>query len=161
MTNFLAVDVRQHHVQDDNVRTILLDHQSGIEAVGSDAHLETAVLLKELVHQLDQFRIVVHQKHFAFAAFQCIGGDAIVSHEFVEGFTRNAPEARSGHAEPFQLAVVEATDDGLLTDFANFGGFAGRKNGFHASFIPYWYTASRTSVASNGLPSAVRDRDHP
>jgi hypothetical protein len=59
------------------------------------------------------------------------------------------------------LAVVEATDNGLLTDFANFGGFAGRENSFHAFFIPYWHTASRTSVAPNAFPSAVRDRDHP
>src|SRR5579884_2050317 len=161
MANFLAVDVRQHNVQDDNVRTVLLDHQPGVEAVRGDAHLETAVLFEELVHQLDQFGVVVYQKHFALAAFQCIGRDAIVPHEFVEGFARDAPETGSGHAEPLQLAVVETTDDGLLTDFANFGGFAGRENSFHASFIPYWHTASRTSVASNGFPSAVRDRDHP
>jgi hypothetical protein len=30
------------------------------------------------------------------------------------------------------LAIVKATDDGLLADLADSGGFASRKNGFHA-----------------------------
>ena len=123
--------------------------------------LEAAVLVEELVHHLDQLDVVVHQQNLALAALQRVGGNAVVLHEFVQSFARDAPEAGTGHAEALQLAVVETTDNGLLADLADFGGFAGRKNSFHAFIIPYWHTASRTSVVSNGFPSAVRDRDHP
>src|SRR5262249_19543171 len=72
----------------------------------------------------------------ALSAFERIGGNAVVLHEFVKGLARDAPEPGARDAESLQLAVVEATDDGLLTDFANFGGFASREDGFHALYHP-------------------------
>src|SRR5262249_42399516 len=73
---------------------------------------------------------------FALAAFQGIGRNAIVSHEAVERLARDAAEAGTGHPESLQLTIVKTTDDGLLTDFTDFGGFASRKNGLHASIHP-------------------------
>ena len=56
VADFLAVDVRQHDVEDDQVRAVLLDHHAGVEAVGGDADLEPAVLLEDLVDQSRRVR---------------------------------------------------------------------------------------------------------
>src|SRR5581483_3667842 len=65
-----------------------------------------------------------------------LGRDAVVLHELVQGLARDAAEPRPGDAEALELAVVEATDDRLLADFADLGGFAGREHGLHAYFHP-------------------------
>ena len=49
---------------------------------------------------------------------------------------------RAGHAEALELPVVEATDDGLLADLADLGGFAGREHGLHAFVHPLPAAAS-------------------
>src|SRR5262249_26275433 len=105
------------------------------EAVGRDAHLEAAVLLEHVGHQLEQVGVVVDQEHLALAALQRVGGDAVVLHELVQGLAGDPAEAGAGDAEALEVAVVEATDDGLLADLANLGSFAGRENSFHA-FVP-------------------------
>src|SRR5205814_1083436 len=109
---------------------------AGVEAVGGDAHLEAAVLFEDLVDQLDQLGVVVHEQHFALAALEGVGRDAVVLHDLVERLARDAPEARAGDPEAFQLAVVEATDDGLLAHLADLGGLAGREHGLHAYAYP-------------------------
>ena len=68
MAHFFAVDVGQHHVEDDQVGMVLFDHHARVEAVLSDAHFEAAVLFEHFADELDQFGIVVHHEHFAFAA---------------------------------------------------------------------------------------------
>ena len=116
------------------------------------AHLETAVLFEDLGHQLDQLGVVVDQKDLALAAFQGVGRNAVVLHELVQRFAGDAAEARAGNAEPLELPVVEATDDGLLTDLADFGGFAGRENGLHAFVHPLLAHGPVARVWSASVP---------
>ncbi len=136
MADLLAVDVRQHDVEDDQVGPVLLDHHAGVEAGGGHADLESAVLLEHLGHQLDELGVVVHEQDLALAALQRIGRDAVVLHELVERLAGDPAEAGAGHAEALQLAVVETADDGLLADLADLGGFAGRENGLHGFVHP-------------------------
>src|SRR5205085_2616931 len=60
----------------------------------------------------------------------------VVLHEAVERLAGDAPEPGSRHAEPLELPVVEATDNGLLADLADFSGLAGRENGLHTFVHP-------------------------
>src|SRR5262249_45355849 len=133
-----AVDVRQHDVQNDEIGPVFLDHHAGIEAGGGHAHLEAAVIFQNLGHELNQLDIVVDEQDLALAAFQGIGGNAVVLHELVQHFPRNTAEAGTGHAEALELPVVEATDNGLLADLANLGGFAGRENSLHEYIHPFF-----------------------
>src|SRR5262249_51542372 len=122
-----------------------------------------AVLLEDLGHEFDQFGIVVHQQHFALAAFEGVGGDAVVLHELVEGFAGNTAEPGAGHPEPFELTIVEAADNRLLAYFADFGGLAGRKNGLHAcsSLAGPWPAArvwsTRCHDAQTSWTGIIRD----
>ena len=136
LADFLAVDIGQHHVEDDQVRAVFLDHHARIETVVGDAHFEPAVFLQNLGDQLDQFHVVVDEENLALPALESFGRDAVVLHELVEGFARDAAEPRSGDAKSFELPVVEATDDRLLTDFADLGGLAGREHGLHMDIHP-------------------------
>ena len=95
LADFLAVDVRQHDVEDDQVGPIFLDHHAGVEAVVGDADLEAAVLFEDLGHQLDQFGIVVDEQDLALAALEGVGRDAVVLHELVEHLAGDAAEAAS------------------------------------------------------------------
>src|SRR5205823_5279351 len=104
----------------------------GVEPVRRDADLEPAVLLERLVDGGDEVRLVVDEQHLALAALQGVGRDAVVLHELVEGLAGDAPELRARHPEALELPVVEAADDGLLGDLADFGGLAGREHGLHA-----------------------------
>ena len=133
MADFLAVDVRQHHVQDDEVGAVFLDHHAGVEAVGSNANLEAAVLLEGLVHDVDQFGIVVHEKDLPLAALQSVRRNVVVLHELVQRLTGNPPELGARNPETLELTIVEAADDGLLADLADLCGFAGREHGLHTS----------------------------
>ena len=76
--------------------------------------------------------VVVDDKYFALAAIKSIGRNAVVAHERIELIARDAAEAAAGHTKTFELARIEATNDRLLADFANLGGFAGCEDGFHA-----------------------------
>src|SRR5439155_22634149 len=135
------------HVQDDQVRAVLLDHHAGVEAVAGDADLEPAVFIKHLDDQLDQLGVVVDEQDLALAAFEGLGRDAVILHELVQGLPRDAAEPRSGHAEALELSVVETTDDGLLADFADLGGLAGREHGLHAYVHPLnWSLAERAGT---------------
>ena len=106
MADFLAVDVRQHHVEDDEVRTVLLDHHPGVEAVGGDAHLEAAVVLEGIVDRRDEVRLVIDEQHLALAALEGIGRDAVVLHELVQRFAGDAPElAMPGTRKPLNCPL--------------------------------------------------------
>ena len=61
VADFLAVDVRQHDVQNDDVGAILFDQHAGVEAGLGDADLEAAVLFEHLGHEFDEFGVVVHE----------------------------------------------------------------------------------------------------
>src|SRR5262249_32495377 len=113
VTYFLAVDVRQHDVEDNQVRPIFLDHHACIEAIAGYANFKAAVLLQDLGHQLDQFCVIIDQKDFALATFQGIGRNAVVSHKAIQGLARDAAEAGTGYPESLQLTIVKTTDDGL------------------------------------------------
>src|SRR5262249_38101058 len=105
---------------------------------------------EDLAHKFDKLGIIVHQQHLALAAFEGIGGDAVVLHEFVERFARNAAEPGAGDPEAFELSVVETPNDGLLADLANFGRLAGREHGFHAFVRPL------PNPSPNPIPSKER-----
>ena len=67
---------------------------------------------------------------------------------------------RAGHAEALELPVVEATDDGLLADLADLGGFAGREHGLHAFVHPLLARPARTSeVRAGRFDRAGADRN--
>src|SRR5262249_23859829 len=136
VANFPTVDIGQHDVEHDEVGTVLLHHHAGIETGSCHAYFEAPVLLQDLGHELDQLDIVVDEQDLPLAAFQGIGRNAIVLHELVKRLAWDAPEPRTGYPESLELSVVETTNDGLLTDLADFGGLAGRKNSFHAFFYP-------------------------
>ena len=82
--------------------------------------------------QFDQILVVVDDQDLALAAVERVGRDAVVAHERVELIARNAAEAAARHAEALELAGIEATNDRLLTDLADLGGFAGGEHSFHA-----------------------------
>ena len=163
MADFAAVDVRKHHVQDDQVGAVFLDHHTGVEAGGGHAHFKAAVLLEDFRHQLDELDVVIDEQHFALAAFQGIGGNTVVLHEFVQGLARDAPEPGTRYPEPLQLSVVETADNGLLADLADFGGLAGRENSFHAFVHPFTGTRPVARVRSPHASPLRRtgDRNRP
>jgi len=103
------------------------------------------MLDEELVHHLDDVDVVVDEQHLALAALQGVGRDLVVPHEAVQRLPRDPPELRPGHPEALQLAIVETADDGLLTDFANLRGFAGREYSLHVLIHPLRALARRTS----------------
>ena len=131
LADFLAVDVRKHDVQHDQVGMIFLDHHAGVEAVVDAADLETPVALQHVGDQLDQLLVVVDQQHLPLAAFQGVGGDAVVPHEHVELLAGNAAETAAGHAESLQLSRVKTANDRLLADLADLGRLAGREHCLH------------------------------
>src|ERR1043166_4082095 len=136
LAHFLAVDVRQHDVENQEVRTIFLHQHAGVEAGGGDLDLEAAVLFEELRHDFDELSVVVNEKDLAAARFERIGRDAVVLHELVQHFARDAAKARPRDSEALELPVVKATDNGLLADLANLGSFACRENGLHGYVHP-------------------------
>ena len=95
------------------------------------ADFEAAVLFQHVDDQLDQFLIVVDDQDLALAAFQGVGRDAVVAHERVQFIPRNAAETAARHAKALELSGIEATNNRLLADLADFGRFAGRKHSFH------------------------------
>ena len=131
LADFLAVDVREHDVQHDQVGPVLLDHHAGVEAVVDAADLEPAVAIQRVGDQFDQFVVVVDDQHLSFAAFQGVGGNAVVPHERKKLFAGNAAKPAARHAKPLELPRVETADNRLLGDLADLGRFAGCKHGFH------------------------------
>jgi hypothetical protein len=132
LANFLAVDVWQHDVENDQVRPKLLDHHAGAETVIDAANFESAVAFQVIDDELDEILIVINDQHFPLAAVKRIGRDTVVAHERVQLISRDTAETAARNAEALQLTGIKAANDGLLTDFADFGGFAGRKHSFHA-----------------------------
>ena len=56
---------------------------------------------RALLIGLDEIRLVVHQQDLPLAALQGVGRDAVVLHELVQGFARDAPELASrGRGSP-------------------------------------------------------------
>src|SRR5262249_10363887 len=71
-------------------------------------------------------------------------------------FPRNAAEPGARHPESLELPVVKATDNGLLRDLADLGGFAGRENGLHG-FIPTLATRAQAKDKSRKSKAMVRN----
>jgi len=127
----------------------------GVHALVEPLAPEHERLVQELEDQLHQLDVVVDEQDLALAALQGIGRDAVVLHELVQGLAGDAAEPAARHAEPLELAVVEAADDGLLGDLTDLRGFAGREHGLHAFVHPFTGAGpGRTSAVSR--PSAGR-----
>ena len=95
------------------------------------ADFEAAVLFQHVDDQFDQFLVVVDDQHLALAAFQGVGRNAVVAHEREQLLARNAAEPAARHAKALELAGIEATNNRLLADLADLGGFAGGEHSFH------------------------------
>src|SRR5262249_29121858 len=119
------------------------------------ANLEASVLFEALGDDVNDVRVVVDDEDFTLAAFEGIGGNAVVLHEAVQSLARNAAELRAGYAEALELAIVKAANDRLLTDLADLGGFASREDSFHAT-IPCRHRAGRTSGAAGCVREITR-----
>src|SRR5947209_4020384 len=72
MANFLAIDVRQHDVENDEVRPVFFDHHASVKSGGGHADFKAAVFFQDLGHELHEFDIVVDQENLAFAAFESV-----------------------------------------------------------------------------------------
>lgn len=131
LANFFAVDVRQHHIQHDDVGTVLFHHHASVEAVVGDADIEPAVGVENVAEHFHQFLVIIDEQSFPFAALEGIGGDAVVLHKPEEDLAGNAAEPGTGNAKPFELARIEAANDSLLADIANFRRFASREDSLH------------------------------
>ena len=128
--------IRQHHVEHDHLGPIFLHQHAGVETGGGDLDVEAAIFFEELGHDFDQFDVVIDQQDLTATAFEGVGRDAVVLHELVEHFARDAAKARPRDPKALELPVVEATDDGLLADLANLRSFACRENGLHGYIHP-------------------------
>ena len=72
------------------------------------------------------------------------------------------PKPAARDAKALELPVVKATDDGLLTDFADFGGFASRENGLHGfSTLLGAGPVARVWSAHTAFRESLPDRFHP
>ena len=105
------------------------------------ADLEAAVALQHVGDQLDQFLVVVDDQDLSLAAFQGIGGNAVVAHEREKLIAGDAAKPAARHAESLQLSRIETANDGLLADLADLGRFAGREHSFHIRFTIPWLVA--------------------
>ena len=121
----VAVDVGEHVVEDHEVGGEFLGEHAGVVAGGGGFDVEAAVAVEDVDEEFDDFGVVVDDEDFAAAGVEVIQGDAIVFHEFDHGVARDAAELGAGDAETAEASGVEAADDGLLGDFADFCGFAG------------------------------------
>ena len=95
------------------------------------ADLESPVAIQDVGNQFDQLHVVIDDQHLPLAAFQGVGGDAVVAHEHEELFAGNAAKTAARHAKTLQLPRIKTANNGLLRDLANLGRFARREHSFH------------------------------
>ncbi len=124
LANFFAIDIGEHHIQHDEIGTKFLDEHTGIETIVGGFDIEASVALECIEHQLYKLLIIVDDQKLTLATLEGIGGDAIVAHETIKFVPRNASEPAAWDSKALQGAVVEAANNGLLTDFADLGCFA-------------------------------------
>src|SRR5208337_2255925 len=136
LANRLPVDVRQHHIENDQVGMVLLGEHAGAEAVVDGLVLEPRIRRKYFRDQIDHGLVVVHDQDPPASAFQSVRRDPVLFHEAEERLAGNSPKPRSGNPKAFQLSRVEAAYYGLLTDFANLRCLASRVNGLHVRVSP-------------------------
>ncbi len=132
----LSVDVRQHHIQDDQVGVVLLRLHPRTEAVVDDAGLEPGVAGEDLRDQVHDRLIVVNDQHPTLAALESVGRDAVLLHEPIERIPRDAAKPRAGDPKALELARVEAADDRLLAHLTYLRRLARRENGLHGRARP-------------------------
>jgi hypothetical protein len=130
LANFPSVDIRKHHIQDDQVGSKLLDLHPGVKAVVCGSYFEATVSLETVSHQIHEVLIVVDDQEFLSAALQSIGRDPVVLHEDKQVVSRNPSKATPRYSESFQGSVVKATDNRLLAHLANLGSLARREDCF-------------------------------
>lgn len=92
LANFLTVDIREHDIENDDVRVIFPNHHTGVESVIGSADFEATIGFEGIGDEFDEFGIVINDESLSFTAFEGIGGDAVFFHEFVKNITRNATE---------------------------------------------------------------------
>ena len=131
LTDFSAVDVRQHDVQHNDVRVIFLDHHSRIESVVRDSDFEPTVGIQGIRNEFDQLGVVIDDQCLALTAFESISRNAVFLHELEEHISRDAAESRAGDSKSLELTRIKAANDRLLTDLTDLGGFARGEHCFH------------------------------
>jgi hypothetical protein len=70
LTDLATINVGQHDIQYDDVRVVLFDHHSSIEAVVGCANVKSTVRFEYVLDQFDQFLIVINDQCLAPSAFQ-------------------------------------------------------------------------------------------
>src|SRR5271157_833461 len=146
--NRLPVDVRQHHIENDQVGMVLLGEHAGPEAVVDGLLLEPRIRGQYFRDQVDHGLIIVHDQNSPAAAFQSVGRDPVLFHEAKERLAGNSPKPRAGNPKAFQLSRVEAAYYGLLTDFANLRCLASRVHGLHVRVSPDLQDQGRSRTPS-------------
>jgi hypothetical protein len=131
LADHVAVDVRQHVVQDDQVGHELLRDHAGVVAAAGGLDLKSAIPLQHVHKQLHNFRVIVHDQDLGLAAVQRVRRNVVVLHELKERLARNPPKPAARNAETLESPAVEAANDRLLGHLANFRGLAGREDGLH------------------------------
>ena len=70
LANFLAIDVGQHHVQNHQVRSELLDTHARVKTVVGRANVKASIPLEAVLNQIDQILIVINDQQLFLSAFQ-------------------------------------------------------------------------------------------
>ncbi len=126
MADDVAVDVGEHIVEDHEVGGEFLGEDAGVVAGGGGFDFEAAIAVEDVDEEFDDFGVVVHDEDFAAAGVEVVERYAgVVFHEVDECVAGDAAEFGAGDAETAEAAGVEAADDGLLGNGADFSGFAG------------------------------------
>src|SRR5205085_7059083 len=137
LTDDVAVDVGEHVVEDDQVGAELLREHAGVVTGIGRLYLKSAIPFQHVHKQFHNLRIVIHNQDFSLAGIQRIRGNSVVLHKGNQRLAGNSPKAASWNAKALQSPAVEAANDGLLRDFADFRGFTGCENGLHKLLVPW------------------------
>src|SRR5262245_64533016 len=136
------------------------DHHAGIEPVGRDANLESAIRFEMVADQFDEFLVIVNDQRFALPAFEGIGGNSVFLHELVQDVPRNPAKFRAGYAKALELARVKAANDRLLADLADSGRLTRGIDRFHiahkASFSVSTTPNGRRRAIGRSCPCETR-----
>ena len=127
LADHIAVNIGQHVVKQNQVRSETLCHHAGLVSAGSSPRLKSAVVREDVVHKLDYLGVIVNNEHFLSAGLEIVGGNAVVPHELDEILAGNPAKLGAWDAETLQTTGIETANDRLLTYSADFGGLAGGK----------------------------------
>ncbi len=101
--------------------------QAGEEIAQNQTSSATATQ-EQVLEELDDLRVVINAQDAPRAALDEIERDVVGVHEADEFLARDPPEFGTRHTEAREPAGVEAADNGLLADLANFSCFTRGKD---------------------------------